>query len=321
MTIIADAAADLAHDHRRRDHPGPGADGDVHRRHLDRGAAAGRRAVDVLGHGLLRRRTAARRSPAPPRAGTSPKARRPSSTRTCCWPTPMPPTATATVQFLTEYDGVVTRTVTLPPTSRTNVVAGGIPELAGKSFSIVVDATLPIIAERAMYFGPGWKGGHESIGRHRAGRRRGSSPRGRRGCSRSGCWSGNPNDTPAHVTLTYLLETGQVIVRDRDMAPEQPPDRVRAGRGGRTRERRDLDDGDVGRAGHRGARDVLARAADWGEAHNSFGVTETATKWGLAEGRVGGPHPLRHLHPAGQPNARRRPTCASRTCGPTAPRS
>ena len=27
----------------------------------------------------------------------------------------------------------------------------------------------------------------------------------------------------------------------------------------------------------------------WAEAHNSFGVTETATRWGLAEGRVGGP--------------------------------
>ena len=26
----------------------------------------------------------------------------------------------------------------------------------------------------------------------------------------------------------------------------------------------------------------------WHEAHNSFGVTETATRWGLAEGRVGG---------------------------------
>jgi hypothetical protein len=27
----------------------------------------------------------------------------------------------------------------------------------------------------------------------------------------------------------------------------------------------------------------------WAEAHNSFGVTEAATRWGLAEGRVGGP--------------------------------
>ncbi len=30
-------------------------------------------------------------------------------------------------------------------------------------------------------------------------------------------------------------------------------------------------------------------APRWYEAHNSFGVTEAATSWGLAEGRVGGP--------------------------------
>jgi hypothetical protein len=29
-------------------------------------------------------------------------------------------------------------------------------------------------------------------------------------------------------------------------------------------------------------------APQWYEAHNSFGVTDLATKWGLAEGRVGG---------------------------------
>ncbi len=27
----------------------------------------------------------------------------------------------------------------------------------------------------------------------------------------------------------------------------------------------------------------------WIEAHNSFGVTETALRWGLADGRIGGP--------------------------------
>jgi hypothetical protein len=30
-------------------------------------------------------------------------------------------------------------------------------------------------------------------------------------------------------------------------------------------------------------------ASQWIEAHDSFGVTATATKWGLSEGRVGGP--------------------------------
>jgi hypothetical protein len=31
-------------------------------------------------------------------------------------------------------------------------------------------------------------------------------------------------------------------------------------------------------------------AVPFGEGHNSAGVVQTATRWGLAEGRVGGPH-------------------------------
>ena len=58
-----------------------------------------------------------------------------------------------------------------------------------------------------------------------------------------------------------------------------------------TRQRRGRDAGDVDAADHRRARAVLAaiRAPQWYEAHNSFGVTAPARKWGLAEGRVGGP--------------------------------
>ena len=59
----------------------------------------------------------------------------------------------------------VVHVVPVPPTSRVNVYAGAIPELIGKSFSIVVTSTLPIIAERAMYFGTRlFEGGHESAG-------------------------------------------------------------------------------------------------------------------------------------------------------------
>ena len=40
----------------------------------------------------------------------------------------------------------------------------------------------------------------------------------------------------------------------------------------------------------RRARDVLADiAAGWQEAHNSFGVTEAGLRWGVADGRIGGP--------------------------------
>ena len=209
--------------------------------------------------------------------------------------------ATATVQFLTEYDGVVTRVIDLPPTSRTNVVAGAIPELVNKSFSIVVDATLPIIAERAMYFGPGFKGGHESMGV--------TEPsaswflaEGSTGLFTTYVLVGNPNTTPANVTLTYLLDTGQVIVRPRVMGPNS---RLTVPLSGEAAAMANVAVSTTVTADV----PVIAERAmywpsnDWGEAHNSFGVTETALKWGLAEGRVGGPQHFATYILLANPNA------------------
>ena len=39
---------------------------------------------------------------------------------------------------------------------------------------------------------------------------------------------------------------------------------------------------------------------EWYEAHNSFGVTQPGTHWGLAEGQVGARQRGADLHPAGQ---------------------
>ncbi|MGE3843179.1 MAG: IPT/TIG domain-containing protein, partial [Vicinamibacterales bacterium] len=74
--------------------------------------------------------------------------------------------AVVTVSFLTEAGTTVTRSYDVPAHSRQNVFAGEVPELVNTSFSIMVDSTLPIVAERAMYFGGPrlWEGGHESVG-------------------------------------------------------------------------------------------------------------------------------------------------------------
>jgi hypothetical protein len=202
-----------------------------------------------------------------------------------------PVAATVTVQFFTEWKGTVTRTLPLPPTSRTNVFTGAIPELADTSFAIVVDADQPIIAERAMYFGGPrfWEGGHESVGV--------TGPatewflaEGATGYFDEYVLVGNPNETAATVTLTYLLDTGQTVTRTRTMAPhsrltvfvaDEDPLLARANVSTRVRS-------DVPVIAER-AMYWPAPFATWAEAHNSFGVTETALKWGLAEGRVGGP--------------------------------
>ena len=196
---------------------------------------------------------------------------------------------TATVQFLVEDPpSVVTRTVALLPTSRTNVVAGEVPELRGKSFSIVVDATVPIIAERAMYFGPNWAGGHESIGVTAPATSWFLAEGATGALFDTYVLVGNPNATPANVTLTYLLPSGQTIVRPKVMPANSRltvPVELEAPA---------LADTAVSTTVTADVPIIVERAmywpsAAWGEAHNSFGVTETALKWGLAEGRVGFP--------------------------------
>jgi hypothetical protein len=58
------------------------------------------------------------------------------------------------VTFLREGGEPVTRTFTVAPTSRFNVDASSVPELANMSFGavITVDNDVPIIVERSMYW-------------------------------------------------------------------------------------------------------------------------------------------------------------------------
>jgi hypothetical protein len=183
----------------------------------------------------------------------------------------------------------VTRTIPLPPKSRTNVFTGAIPELVNASFSIVVDATLPIIAERAMYFGGPrfWEGGHASPGVTESAREW-FLAEGATGFFDEYVMVGNPNATIANVTLTYLLTSGQSLVRTRVMQPNSrltvavaSEDPLLAGADVSTRVSSDVP--------------VIAERSmywpapfpAWKEAHNSFGLTETATMWGLANIQVG----------------------------------
>ena len=73
-----------------------------------------------------------------------------------------------TLTFLREGETPVTTTVQVAPFSRTTIPAGSLPELADRSFGIIVDATQPVVAERAMYFGTTaarpWTGGAAAAG-------------------------------------------------------------------------------------------------------------------------------------------------------------
>ena len=70
---------------------------------------------------------------------------------------------------------------------------------------------------------------------------------------------GNPNATPANVTFTYLLSTGQTVVKTVSLAANSRLT-VNVGDGASLAGAgRSLRDRDVGRAGHLGTGDVLAR--------------------------------------------------------------
>lgn len=162
----------------------------------------------------------------------------------------------------------------------------------GRAFGISVSFAQPGMAERAMYFGdtPLWKGGHESAG----------------ASSLSTNWilaegstgsffttfilMANPNPTTANVAMTFLTPGGTPIVSNKTIGPnarltvnvafEDPS----------------LANNAVATAVASSLPIVVERAQywpgsfdQWYEAHNSFGMTAPATKWGLAEGRHGGP--------------------------------
>jgi hypothetical protein len=199
--------------------------------------------------------------------------------------------ASATVTFLIEGGSPVVRGYTVNATSRVSIHAGSIPELSGKSFSIVVDASAPIIAERAMYFGasPFWTGGHESAGVPEAATSW-FHPEGATGAFfDTFILVGNPNGSPATLTVTFLLTSGAPITKTYTVAANgrltievesQHPMLANAA---------------VSTTVTSNIPVISERAmywagsfASWFEAHNSFGVTQAGTKWGLAEGRVGG---------------------------------
>ena len=117
-----------------------------------------------------------------------------------------PTKATVTLTFLRQGASPVSTIKEVGPTSRANFWAAELPsQLAGQSFSTVVTSDLPIIAERAMYFGtPLFNGGHESAGVS-APATNWFHPEGRTGpFFDTYILIRNPGTAPAHVTVRFL---------------------------------------------------------------------------------------------------------------------
>ena len=201
---------------------------------------------------------------------------------------------TATVEFLLEGGAqVVSKTYDLEPLSRKTVYAGDVSELQDRAFGIVVKFTAPGVAERAIYFGgpPLFTGGHESLGVTAPATRWFHAEGATGAFFDTFLLLANPGAADANVTLRFLLATGAAVTTTRTVPAH-----------GRLSVNVEMEDPALADAAV--ATEITSdqpiisersmywpgTGASWHEAHNSFGATATATKWGIADGRVGGAH-------------------------------
>ncbi|MBL8141434.1 MAG: hypothetical protein JNM38_10020 [Acidobacteria bacterium] len=197
--------------------------------------------------------------------------------------------ATVTLTFLRQGGSPVTTTRIVGATSRANVWAAELPaELNGWSFATVVTSDIPIIAERAMYFGsPAFNGGHESAGVaapatnwfHAEGR---TGP-----FFDTYILIGNPGHAPANVNVRFLRAGDTPLTTSLTVGPQSRETIYVDGIPG-------LPNNDVSTEVTSDVPVISERSLYWSggfdtwyEAHNSFGVTSTGLAWGLAEGRFG----------------------------------
>jgi autotransporter-associated beta strand protein len=196
----------------------------------------------------------------------------------------------ATVQYLRQDDTPIVRTYPLAPRSRFTIDIGLDAELVNRSFGTIVTFQHEGMAERAMYFGmsPLFSGGHESAG-VTAPSTTWFVPEGATGSFfETFILLANPGDDAVDAALDFLPQDGAPIAHSVSIPAK-----------GRTTVNIEsvhpsLANAAVATQVTSPSPIVVERAQYWPdpapawyEAHNSFGVTQPAKKWGLAEGRVG----------------------------------
>jgi autotransporter-associated beta strand protein len=207
--------------------------------------------------------------------------------------------ATVTLSFLREGEAPFVTTLPVGALSRLTVPASAFAELRSRSFGIALHASLPVIAERSIYFATTaerlWRGGDASSGVTEA----------------STAWTlaegatgaffdtfvllSNPQPSEAHATLQFLLTSGETVT-----VPKTIPANGRVTVNVEQEEDPRLANASMATVVTSDVAIVVERSmywssdvAPWSEAHNSFGTPGLATHWTLAEGRAGG---ARHFH-------------------------
>jgi hypothetical protein len=201
--------------------------------------------------------------------------------------------ATVKFTFLIEQGTPVTHTVEVDPGTRKTVYSGDVAGLINHSFATAIESDVPIVAERAMYFGesPLWLGGHGSAGVPEPAYRWFHAEGATGSLFDTFILIGNPHPVTVTVHITYTTDTGVVIKRSHDIAASS---RLTINAEDEADELANTSFSTMIEPAWYPI--VSERTMYWGttgtgwrEAHNSFGATEPASRWGLAEGRRGGP--------------------------------
>lgn len=117
---------------------------------------------------------------------------------------PLPAPANVLLTFLTPEGRQVQHSIVVPPNSRRSVYANLVaPNL---DFATIVSSDQPVVAERAMYFGNG--GGHGSFGASQLSRTWYMAEGQAGGGFDTWMLVLNPNQNPANLKVTYMMEDG-----------------------------------------------------------------------------------------------------------------
>jgi Fibronectin type III domain len=197
----------------------------------------------------------------------------------------------ATVDFLLDGGGVVRRVYTVNANQRFTIWTNQIPELNTRSFATTVRSDLPILVERAMYFSGAhgvYEGGHGSAA-VRTGARNWFLAEGSTGSLfEMFVLISNPNAWAVTATIQYLTPAGLARTETRTLAANSrttiPVDSLPG-----------LGSTDVS-CSISGTDNIIVERSmywpgvpgPWHGGHNSVGTTTLGTRWGLAEGEVGG---------------------------------
>jgi hypothetical protein len=204
------------------------------------------------------------------------------------------PNATDTiahVTYLMEDGPIVVRDYEVKAHTRVTVDAGAVPELINRSFGAQIVFDQPGLAERAMYFGmsPLFSGGSAAAGSTAAATDWFLAEGATGTFFDTFVLIANPNDAAADLTITYLPATGIPVTKTKTLAGHQ-----------RLTINIAIEDDTLASAAVstrvQSTKPIVVERSQywphggWYESHSSAGETTPAPKWGIADGRVGGPN-------------------------------